>query len=41
VNNPVGQRIYRGGVLAADEVIRNIDGEEFVVKLTPEELSAL
>lgn len=41
INHPVGQRIYKGGVLAADEVIRNIDGKELVIKLTPEELDAL
>ena len=41
INQPLGQRIYTGGVLAADEIIRNVDGEEFVIKLTPEELDAL
>ena len=35
-NNVLGQRIYRGEVLAADEVIRNINGESFIVKTGPQ-----
>ena len=36
-----GQRLYTGGVLAANEVIRNIDGKQFVVKLTDAEFNGL